>query len=182
MLHGTVPAAVPAPRGGVPEACGEGGGGREESQARSKKTSTAMNRLLVVGREGQPGREVAGGGPAGHVGADPGDEAQRIGGADAVDLREVGAGEPIQRGADIEARVVVAGVTRPRGAGSGAAGTGTVAASLGELGLDGVVADRELALTAVKELKMLLEGEDELGAVDDPVRAATISASVAWHR
>ena len=118
-----------------------------------------------MGREGQPGREVAGGGPAGHVGADFGDEAQRIGGADAIDLREIGAGEPIQRGADIEARVVVAGRDAAARGGQRGGGRGDGGGELRELGLDGLVAHRELALAAVKEFEVLLEGKDEFGAV-----------------
>jgi hypothetical protein len=45
--------------------------------------------------------------PAAHVGTDFGDEAQRGVRGDGVDPREVGAGELMEGGSDLEARFVV---------------------------------------------------------------------------
>jgi len=54
---------------------------------------------------------VLGGWPAAHVGADFGDQLQRGLRADGVDLAQVGAaGEPMQRGADVETRLMAFGV------------------------------------------------------------------------
>ena len=44
------------------------------------------------------------GGPAAHVGADLGDQTQRVVRTDAIELRKVGTGELKQRGPDLEAR------------------------------------------------------------------------------
>src|SRR5712691_8962398 len=59
-----------------------------------------------AGTECQPGCEVAGGLPAGHVGADFGDELQNRVAADAVDLSEVDAEELEHTATSIELRLI----------------------------------------------------------------------------
>lgn len=51
---------------------------------------------LVPRREGEPGGEVVGGGPAVHVGPDFSEQPERRVRADALDLREIDAGEVMQ--------------------------------------------------------------------------------------
>src|SRR6266542_3456806 len=73
---------------------------------------------LVVGRQGEPGREVLLRGPAGHIGANLGEQAERAVGAEGVDLGEIDPGQLVQRRADVEARRVVPRLRlrlRPRG-------------------------------------------------------------------
>src|SRR5882724_438205 len=84
-------------------AVGRGRGvGAEESAARD----------LVVRGEGEPGGEMLLAAPAVHVRADLADELQRCGGADGIDLSEVGAGQAEEGRADLKARVVVPGFAR----------------------------------------------------------------------
>ena len=52
----------------------------------STTAQEASTRHLVVGREGEPGGEVFLRRPAGHLGANFGEEAERVIGADAVQL------------------------------------------------------------------------------------------------
>ena len=109
--------------------------------------------------------EVLLGGPARHVRADLREQAEGVVGADAVDLREVDAGELVQRRPEVEAGFVLARLLpAPRGgqrrrrrrAGGG---------ELGEVGLDGDIARGELLLIRVEEFEVLLEDEDVFGAV-----------------
>jgi hypothetical protein len=85
---------------------------------------------FVVGRQGEPGREVFLGGPAAHVGADLGEPPQGAVGADGIDPGEVDAGQLVERGANLEPRLIARGVFRVRGAGKGPEGAGAWAASV----------------------------------------------------
>ena len=71
------------------------------------------DRVLWCQRE--PRSEVFGGGPPGHVGADFGEQAQRVVGTDTVDLREVRAGELMEGRAEIKPRFVLAGLVATAG-------------------------------------------------------------------
>ena len=120
---------------------------------------------LVVRREREPGREVFLGGPPRHVGPDLGEESERVVGADAIDLRQVDAGELVQRRAEIEARFVLARlVAAARGRQRGRRGRGR-GGELGEVRLDRGIARGELLLIDVEEFEVLLQHEDVFGAV-----------------
>ena len=108
---------------------------------------------LVLGRQRQPRGEVLLRGPARHVGADLGEQPQRIVRADAVDLREIDAGELVERRADVEARLVVARVCARRGAGSGVGGGAAAAASVREMGLDGAHRTRRAAADRCRRVR-----------------------------
>ena len=92
------------------------------------------------------------GGPAGHVGADLGEQPERVVGPDAVELREVDAGELMEERPELEARFVVARFL------SGAWGRQRRRRSCGvsrsrlQVDLDGGVTDSELLLDVVEGL------------------------------
>ena len=69
--------------------------------------------VIVLGREGQPGREVLHAGPPCHVGADLGDEPQGGIRPDGIDLCEIRAGEAVEGTANLEARFVLGPLPRP---------------------------------------------------------------------
>ena len=103
------------------------------------------------------------GGPAGHVGPNLRQQAERVIGPDPVDLGQVDAGELVQRGPDIETRFVVARLlSAPRGRQRGRRRDGR-GRELREVPLDRRVAGGELPLIDVKEFEILVEDEDVLG-------------------
>src|SRR4051794_10217240 len=86
----------------------------------------------VVGGEAEPGAEVLGAGPAGHVEADLAEHLQDGVGLQAVDGGEVDAGYPVQLGGGVEAEVVAIGAGRRAGGGGPRApGRGTRGGGLG---------------------------------------------------
>ncbi len=111
-----------------------------------------------------PVRTVLLGGPSRHVGADFGEETERVVRPDAIDLGEVDARELVQRSPDIEARLVPLLLSAPS-RGHGARGSRGGRGESGEVGLNGDVARRELLLIGVEEFEVLLEDEEALGAI-----------------
>ena len=101
---------------------------------------------LVLGGEREPRREVLLGGPSREVGPDLGEELERGIGGDAIDLGEVGAGQVVERRANVEGRFipVAAGHAWAGQRGRGRVGRGGQGL---QLGLDGGVAGGELGLT-----------------------------------
>ena len=98
------------------------------------------------GREREPRREVLGGRPAGHVGANLGDQFQRGIRANAVNLREIDAARDLmQRRAQLEARIVVGVPAVDAGRGQRRGGPRPGRRQALQVGLDGVIARRELA-------------------------------------
>ena len=120
---------------------------------------------LVLRGEGQPGREVLVGGPARHVGADLRQQAERVVGPDAVDLRQVDAGELVHGRPHIEAGFVVARfLSAPRG-GQRRRWRQRGGGKLGEVPFDRAIARGEVPLIDVKEVEILLQHKDVLGAI-----------------
>ena len=68
----------------------------------------ATARNFVLWGQGLPGREVFLSRPAGHVGSNLGEEAQGAVGANGIDLGEIDIGQVVERGANLEARLIVA--------------------------------------------------------------------------
>ena len=104
------------------------------------------------------------GGPPAHVGANLREQLERGVGGDAIDLGEVGAGQVVERRAQVEGRFVPVAAGDPwarewRGGRLGRRGQGH------QLGLDGGIAGGELGLTHVTEREILREHEDVLVAV-----------------
>ena len=104
-------------------------------------------------------------GPAAHVGADLGEQPQRIVGADAIDLREVHPGELVERRAQIEARFVVLWLLSPARCGQRTGGHGRSRCEPGQVAFDRRIARGELSLIGVEEFQVLLEAEDVFGSV-----------------
>ena len=118
----------------------------------------------VLGGEGEPGGEVVFGGPPAEVRADLGDQLEGPVGGDAIDLREVHAGQVVERGADVDVGFVPvapgdARVRERRRRGRGRGGQGL------ERRVDGRIAAPELLLTHVKEREILLQDKEVFGAV-----------------
>jgi hypothetical protein len=81
--------------------------GRTISRGWGLGTEQAPAGDFVVGRQAKPGGEVLGAGPAVHIGANLGDELHGSMRADAIDLAQVStAGQPVERGAEVEGRLV----------------------------------------------------------------------------
>ena len=118
----------------------------------------------VLGREGEPGGEVVLGGPAAQVGADLGDQLQGAIGGEAIDLREVDAGQVVQHGPDVDVGFIAAPARDPR-AGQRRRGRGDGGGQPLEFGVDGPVARAELRLAHVEELEVLLEDKEVFGPV-----------------
>ena len=120
---------------------------------------------FVVGGQRQPGREVLLGGPAAHIGANLGEQPEGTVGADSVELREVDAGEVVERGANVEPWLIVARLLPRPWRGQRAGGGGDLGGQRVDVGLDRRVAGGQLALKRVVELEVLLQHEEVLGAV-----------------
>ena len=118
----------------------------------------------VLGREGEPGGEVVLSGPARGVGADLGDQLEGAVGGNAIDLREVDAGEVVQRGTDVHVGFVAVSALHPRGRQGRCRGLDGGGQRL-ELGVDSRIAGVELGLTHIKELEVLLEDKEVFGPV-----------------
>ena len=119
---------------------------------------------LVLWRAREPGGEVMLAGPAGEVGADLGDELEDAVGGEAIDLREVDAGEVVEGGPDVDVGFVAVAALHPWGRQRrrrGRDGSGQRV----ELGVDGGIAGGELGLPHVKELEMLLQDKEMFGPV-----------------
>ena len=131
--------------------------------------------MRVVERSPEPGGEVVLGGPAARVGADLGDELEGTVGREAIDLREVDAGQVVQHGPDVEVWFIAASARAAR-AGQRRGGRRDGGRQLLEFGVDGPVAGEELRLAHVKEFEVLPQDKEVLGAVvpgqrgDDLVR------------
>ena len=119
---------------------------------------------LVLRSEGEPGGEVMFRGPAREVGPDLGDQFERAVGGEAIDLREVDAGQMMERRADVDVGFVAVSAfhawawqrrSRRRDAGGQRL----------ERGVDGLVARGELRLTHIEELEILLEDKEVFGPV-----------------
>ena len=120
---------------------------------------------LVLGGERQPGRKVLFAGPAQHVGADFREEAERIVGTEAVDLREIDAGQMMQRRPQVTPRFIAprflaASRGRQRRRGGGDRGGEAL-----QVGLDGGIARGQVPLILVEAGEVLLEYEDVLRTV-----------------
>lgn len=120
---------------------------------------------LVAGGERQPGREVLLGRPAGHVGADFGEQPQGVIGADPVQLGQVHARELVQRSADLEAGLVSVGLVAGLGRREGRGGRRDLGCQVFELRLNRGIARGELLLQVVEELQILTEDKDVFGAI-----------------
>ena len=118
----------------------------------------------VLGCEGEPGGEVVLGGPARGVGADLGDQLEGAIGGEAIDLREVDAGQVVQHGPEVDVGFIAAPARDP-GAGQRRRGRCDGGRQLLELGVDGPVAREELRLAHVEELEVLLEHKEVFGPV-----------------
>ena len=118
-------------------------------------------RDLVLRGEREPGREMLLGGPPAEVGPDLGQQLERGIGGDAIDLGEVGAGQMVERRAQVEGRFIPVAAGHPwaRQRGGGRVGRGGQGLQLGH---DGGVAGDALRLTQVKELEILRQDEDVL--------------------
>ena len=125
---------------------------------------------------------MLGGGPAAHVGADLGDQLQRRVGAEGIELAQVGAaGESMQRGADVEARLVAfgrGGAPRRRQLAGGRRLPGGKGV---EQRLDGSVALSDLLEVELVSREILPEREQVLGAVVAGERG-NIFLGEAWQR
>ena len=121
--HGEAP--VEGPEGGLAPNEAHGGDAQHPGGAVGRRLRAAAEapaaRDPVLGREGEPGGEVMFGGPAPHVGADLGDELQGAIGGDAIDLRDVDAGEVVQDRPDVDVGFIAAPAGDPR-AGQGRRG------------------------------------------------------------
>ena len=104
------------------------------------------------------------GGPARGVGADLGDQLEGTVGGEAVDLREVDAGEVMERGPDVDVGFVAVAARDPRAREWGRGRVDGGGQRL-ERGVDGPVARGELRLTHVKEFEILLEDKEVFGAI-----------------
>jgi hypothetical protein len=121
---------------------------------------------FVLGGQGEPGGEVLLGEPPRHVGANLGEQLERGAWRDAIDLGEVHpAGEPMQRRADLEARFVVAHLPAHAGGRQGSGGGLELGGQGLHVRLDRGVTGRELGLTGVEELEILLQDEEVLGSI-----------------
>ena len=99
------------------------------------------------------------------VGADLGEQTQGAVGADGVELGEIDAGQLVERGANLETRLIVARfLPRPRGGQRDGRG-GRLGGQRVDVGLDRRIARGELALIRIEQLEVLLQHEDVLGAV-----------------
>ena len=110
------------------------------------------------GGEGKPGGEVVFGGPARGVGADLGDELEGGIGGNTIDLGEVDAGQVVEGGADVDVGFVAvpAGDSWARQRRRWRVDPGSQRL---EFGVDGRIAGRELRLTDIKELEMLVAAQ-----------------------
>ena len=129
----------------------------------------------VLGGEGEPGGEVVLGGPAARVGADLGDELEGTVGREAIDLREVDAGQVVQHGPDVEVLFIAASARAAR-AGQRRGGRRDGGRQLLEFGVDGPVAGEELRLAHVKEFEVLPQDKEVLGALELLTTTATTKA------
>jgi hypothetical protein len=79
-------------------------------------------------------------GAAAHVGANLGQQTERILRADAVDLRKIGPGQLVERRAEIKARFVALRLLAPARRGKGRGGRGRVGRESGQMAFDRRVA------------------------------------------
>src|SRR5712691_8205192 len=117
---------------------------------------------LAAGRQAEPGGEVLFRGPARHIQADLRDQLQGRGRVDAIDPREVDAGEPLQVLARIEAQGAPARLAAPGRAPQGLAPA--LILELPELRLDLGLARGDLPAVDIEELHSLPELEQVLPA------------------
>ena len=94
--------------------------------------------------------------PPGEVGADLGDQLEGAVGRDAIDLREVDAGQVVQGGPDVDVGFVAVPAGDPRARQRRRGGRDRRGQRL-ERRVDGGIAGEELGLTDIKELQVLLE-------------------------
>ena len=69
---------------------------------------------LVLGGAGEPRGEMLLSGPPADVGADLGEQLERVIGGDAIDLGQVGAGQLVERRANVEGRLIPVATGDPR--------------------------------------------------------------------
>jgi len=105
------------------------------------------------------------GGPPAHVGANLSDQTQRTVGANGVDLGEIDAGEVVERGANLEPRLIVARLLPRAGRGDRAARRGRLRGEDEDVGLDRGITRRQLRLIGFEEREVLLQDEDVLRTV-----------------
>src|SRR6266508_1145755 len=169
---------LPDSKGETPVESTEGGLGAGQAHGGySKNGSGAARRGLcpgakeptardfVVWRQGEPGSEMPVCSPARHVRPDLGDQAKRGVGPDAVQLAQVGVGQPMQHWSHFESRLVGATIAPRSARRERRRGRSHLFRKLGQAGFDLSVAGLDLALVCVEDLQVLFQGEQVLSAI-----------------